>query len=212
LPHKLAHDILQKMLKLVALVALITFAAADMSAEEREEFAAMKAKFATLEAKLDATHVLPAGALLTFADGRTVCPEGTIEPAHLKGRMMTTIPINGTSGAVFNRPFDAGEVGRTPAHSHAVSVNDPGHNHVNVVNDPGHGHTISDLGDNHMGPGPRGTYNQGAANPEFVTDNATTGIVVDNLPAKSSIEVSIDANDAGEHYPLVYVLLCQKLP
>ena len=94
------------MLKLVALVALITFATAGMSAEEREEFAAMKAQFAAMKAdnvamkadnaamKVKLNAVLPAGALLTFADGRTVCPEGTIEPAHLKGRMMTTIPVN----------------------------------------------------------------------------------------------------------------------
>ena len=48
----------------------------------------------------------------------------------------------------------------------------------------------------------------------FTAATATnkTGITVDNLPAKSSIEVSIDANNAGEHYPLVYVLLCEKLP
>jgi hypothetical protein len=41
------------------------------------------------------------------------------------------------------------------------------------------------------------------------TSTNKTGINIENLPAKSSIEVSIDA---GEHYPLVYVLLCQKLP
>jgi hypothetical protein len=41
-----------------------------------------------------------------------------------------------------------------------------------------------------------------------------TDITVDNLHAKSSIyiEVYIDANDAGEHYPLVYVIICQKPP
>jgi hypothetical protein len=208
------------MLKLVALVALITFAAADMSAEEREEFAAMKAQFAAMKAEsaamkaqlMNATPALPAGALLTFADGRTKCPVGYAEPAHLKGRMMTTIPINGTSGAVFNRPFDAGEIGRTPAHSHAVSVNDPGHNHANIVNDPGHGHELNTFAWHGGGSDEGG--GSGGSNPHIPLNalNATTGIVVDNLPAKSSIEVSIDANDAGEHYPLVYVLLCQKLP
>jgi hypothetical protein len=209
------------MLKLVALVALITFAAADTSVEERlraleektqkdhEEISALKAQL------MNATPTLPAGALLTFADGRTVCPEGTIEPAHLKGRMMTTIPINGTSGAVFNRPFDAGEIGRTPAHSHAVSVNDPGHNHVNIVNDPGHMHGLdlwndpgATAGGQYWGPSTdvQPPYN------DCTTNTSKTGISVVALPAKSSIEVSIDANDAGEHYPLVYVLLCQKLP
>jgi hypothetical protein len=203
------------MLKLVALVALITFAAADTSVEER--LRALEQRNSVLEAKVEKLSAekgeLPAGALLTFADGRTVCPEGTIEPAHLKGRMMTTIPVNGTSGAVFNRPFDAGEIGRTPAHSHAVSVNDPGHTHVGVVNDPGHAHSIAYYPDTGgFGGHPPTDHGQTPSNGHFYTNASKTGITVDNLPAKSSIEVSIDANDAGEHYPLVYVLLCQKLP
>merc|ERR1711943_177292 len=97
-------------------------------------------------------------------------------------------------------------------HSHIVSVNDPGHTHVEVVNDPGHGHSI--VSRNIGGGGsdfsrvvPRDTYT-----PDSDTTTNKTGITVDTLPAKSAIEVSIDANDAGEHYPLVYVLLCQKLP
>ena len=169
-----------------------------------------------LEAKVEklsaAKPELPAGALLTFADGRTKCPAGYAEPAHLKGRMMTAVPVNGTSGAVFNRPFDAGETGRTPAHSHAASVNDPGHTHVGIVNDPGHGHSYTHWpykqSDLHGASSRNG-------NPDAETGQTElnkTGITVDNLPAKSAIDVSIDVNDAGEHYPLVYVLLCQKLP
>jgi hypothetical protein len=202
------------MLKLVALVALITFAAADTSMEERMR--ALEQRNSVLEAKVEKLSAekgeLPAGALLTFADGRTVCPEGTIEPAHLKGRMMTTIPINGTSGAVFNRPFDAGEMGRTPAHSHAVSVNDPGHNHVNIVNDPGHVHAAYLMQDRQGNPPGHGDGKDGSRKINVETNSSKTGISVVALPAKSDIEVSIDANDAGEHYPLVYVLLCQKLP
>jgi hypothetical protein len=170
-----------------------------------EEIAAFKAQL------MNATPTLPAGALLTFADGRTKCPVGYAEPAHLKGRVMTTIPINGTSGAVFNRPFDAGEIGRTPAHLHAVSVHDPGHNHVNLVNDPGHGHsvTIDQFGAPGSGRG-GGTSDHG--DQTYFSNSSKTGITVDSQPAKTNIEVSIDTNDAGEHYPLVYVLLCQKLP
>jgi hypothetical protein len=43
------------------------------------------------------------------------------------------------------------------------------------------------------------------------TTSSKTGISVTNLPAKSTVSVSIDANDAGEHLPLVYVLICQKV-
>jgi hypothetical protein len=52
------------------------------------------------------------------------------------------------------------------------------------------------------GGGPTGTDN---------TNSAKTGIVITNLPAKSAVSISIDANDAGEHLPLVYVLICQKV-
>jgi hypothetical protein len=203
-------------MKLAAL-ALIIYAAADMSAEEREEFAAMKAQFAAMKAESAAMKdlLMPAGALFTFADGRTTCPVGYAEPAHLKGRMMTTLPINSTSGAVFNRPFGAGEIGRTPAHSHAVSVNDPGHTHVGIVNDPGHAHNNPELVLYYpINSGGKTRYPSNNVHSELRDSTTTnkTGISVENLPAKSSIEVSIDANDAGEHYPLVYVLLCQKLP
>ena len=80
-----------------------------------------------------------------------------------------------------------------------------------MVNDPGHGHSYthwpykqSDL---------HGTSSRNG-NPDAETGQTElnkTGITVDNLPAKSAIDVSIDVNDAGEHYPLVYVLMCQKL-
>ena len=44
------------------------------------------------------------------------------------------------------------------------------------------------------------------------TQSSFTGIAISNAPAKSNIEVSFDADDAGERYPLVYVLVCQQLP
>ena len=81
------------MLKPVALVALITFAAADTSVEERLRALEQRTeqKIAALEAKLNATPVLPAGALLTFADGRTKCPIGYAELAHLKGSFFSRL-------------------------------------------------------------------------------------------------------------------------
>jgi hypothetical protein len=111
--------------------------------------------------------------------------------------------------------LDAGEVGRSPPHSHAVKVNDPGHTHVGIVEDPGHKHrhttdrppiNASDPvvgGNSHDGTGDDNSYKE--------TDVSKTGISIENLRTKSSIEVSIDANDAGEHLPLVYVLICQKV-
>jgi hypothetical protein len=218
--QKTAKQNLMKLLMLVAiqmkLVALtiVIFATADASMEERvraleEGMEKMSAKNAALEADNAVMKASTAGELKIFVDGRTVCPEGTAEPNITQGMMLVGRPKNGKTGAVFNRPFDAGEIGRTAAHSHAVSVHDPGHNHVNIVNDPGHSHDyIEDT------PGGAvGNINGGNAGGSHQnTNNSKTHIVVDTLPAKSSIEVSIDANDAGEHYPLVYVLICQKLP
>ena len=43
------------------------------------------------------------------------------------------------------------------------------------------------------------------------TKASWTGITVVNTVSKSAIDVSISDNDSGEHYPLVYVLICQKL-
>jgi hypothetical protein len=200
------------MLKLVALVAL------SLSSPTMED---IMDHVRALEEKVQKDHeeisalkdqLMPAGALLTFVDGRTVCPKGTTEANITQGMVLVGRPKNGKTGAVFNRPFDAGEIGRGVTHSHDVSVKDPGHTHVGIVNDPGHTHNIT-YTHFHGGDGRvMYPYAMGPNQEHYPTQQAKTGITVDNLPAKSSIEVSIDANDAGEHYPLVYVLLCQKLP
>jgi hypothetical protein len=151
----------QKLLVLVATVALVTCESSsdhDILSEMREEFAQMKAEMkqfaemkaenaqmkaemtkmkaetTEMKAKLNATT---AGKLEFFVDGRTVCPDGTAEVNATKGRVLLGRPDGGKTGAVFNRPLDAGEVGRSPPHSHAVTVDDPGHTHVGLVYDPG---------------------------------------------------------------------------
>jgi hypothetical protein len=95
-----------------------------------------------------------------------------------------------------------------------VTVNDPGHTHVGIVNDPGHSHLFPLGGDNQ----PQtmtcpGGLARGSGHVATSTDK--TGISVTNLPAKSTVSVSVDANGAGEltqeHLPLVYVLICQKV-
>jgi hypothetical protein len=141
-----------KLLVFVATVALATCTVVDDTFSEiRKELAKMKAemkKIAQLEAentemkaemtkmkaKINATT---AGKLEFFVDGRTVCPDGTVEVNATKGRVLLGKPEGGKTGEVFNRPLDAGEVGRSPPHSHAVTVNDPGHTHVGIVEDPG---------------------------------------------------------------------------
>jgi hypothetical protein len=212
-----------KLLVLVATVALVTCETssdhealsemreelAPMEAEMKAENAEMKAENAEIKARLNATT---AGKLEFFVDGRTVCPDGMVEVNATKGRVLLGRPDGGKTGAVFNRPLDAGEVGRSPPHSHAVTVNDPGHTHVGIVNDPGHGHGIpittrGDFGGTEMPT----SYEPTDHTLPYTTQSAKTGISVTNLPAKSAVSVSIDANDVGEHLPLVYVLICQKV-
>jgi hypothetical protein len=175
---------------------------AQLEAENTE----IKAKIARLEAHRDATT---AGKLEFFVDGRTVCPDGMVEVNATKGRVLLGKPDGGKTGEVFNRPLDAGEVGRSPPHSHAVTVNDPGHTHVGIVHDPGHAHLLDVTPNGGAGSSSKDTG--AGVKGKFPTQNATTGISIENLPAKSAVSVSIDANDAGEHLPLVYVLICQKV-
>jgi hypothetical protein len=218
-----------KLLIFVATVVLVTCESSpvdgDILFEMREEFAQMKAEMKAETAQMKAEiselkaetaelkahrNATTAGKLEFFVDGRTVCPDGTVEVNATKGRVLLGRPEGGKTGAVFNRPLDAGEVGRSPPHSHAVTVDDPGHTHVGIVEDPGHDHDnrlflVSGTGGDHGAAIQTGTLGV------YMTAKAKTGISIENLPAKSVVSVSVDANDAGEHIPLVYVLICQKV-
>jgi hypothetical protein len=210
-------DILHRLEALEVKNAEVTAKYAEMAAKYAEikgENAEIQAKNAEIKSTLSATT---AGAMkehliIVKSDD---CPEGYMEADFAQGMMLTGRPKNGKTGATFNRPFDAGEEGRTPAHSHEVTVTDPGHYHVNTVNDPGHLHQER-LGPQNGGTGPgQGCYGSYGddhnCDQPYPSKNSTTGIVVDSLLAKSSVSVSIDANDAGEGYPLVYVLICQQV-
>jgi hypothetical protein len=100
------------------MLAKINHKFARLEAENAE----MKAQIAELKAQVNSTI---AGELKMFIDGRTECPSGYIE-ADISGRVVVARPKGGETGAVYNRPLDAGEIGRTPAHLHTATVNDPG--------------------------------------------------------------------------------------
>jgi hypothetical protein len=142
-----------------------------------------------------------------------------VEVNATKGMILLGRPTGGKTGAVYNRPLAAGEAGRSPPHSHGVTVDDPGHTHVGIVKDPGHEHPLKGIyytGLDHGGGGDGNKlttrlHDDGHKTESAVTNVSKTGIAIENLPAKSAVSVSIDANDAGEHLPLVYVLICQTL-
>ena len=73
-----------------------------------------------------------------------------------------------------------------------------------------HKHTLSI----HNNGGEGGPYGDGGGAPNApigpYIGTAKTGISIENLPAKSAVSVSVDANDAGEHLPLAGV--CAHLP
>ena len=172
---------------------------------------AQVAATAQLNAQITAIKATTAGELKIFVDGRTVCPKGMAEPTVTQGMVLVGRPKDGQTGATFNRPLDAGEVGRTSPHSHAVTVNDLGHTHLNGVNDPGHRHQQQTYEE---GGGWKAPPDQQASDTPTTggfTQESFTGITINNAAAKSNIQVSVDSNDAGEHYPIVYVLVCQQV-
>ena len=59
--------------------------------------------------------------------------------------------------------------------------------------------------------GRHGNHGRVIRSEQLNTKASWTGITVVNTVSKSAIDVSISDNDSGEHYPLVYVLICQKL-
>ena len=129
-----------KLLMFCGAVALITCASSsvdgDILLEMREEFAQMKTQISELktentEMKAEITvlkaqrNATTAGKLEFFVDGRTVCPDDMVEVEVnvTKGVVLLGRTGGGKTGAVFNRALDAGEIGRSPPHSHAVAVN-----------------------------------------------------------------------------------------
>jgi hypothetical protein len=210
-----------KLLMFCWAVALITCASSsvdgDILLEMREEFAQMKAEISELKAETAELkahrNATTAGKLEFFVDGRTVCPDGMAEVNATKGMVLLGRPEGGKTGAVLNRPLDAGEVGRSPPHSHTVTVDDPGHTHVGIVEDPGHMHSIDFIAPQTKdGAGtPANGGNTSPSGPRLSAKTSKTGISIENLPTKSAVSVSVDANDAGENLPLVYVLICQKV-
>jgi hypothetical protein len=232
-------------LVLALLVITLTFCSADSSVEERlrtledglrqlltkntaleadnaamkADNVAMKADNVAMKAQRSAST---AGELKMFVGAHTTCPEGYREPNVTQGMLLVGRPRHGKTGAAFNRPLDAGEIGRTPDHSHTVTVDDPGHTHASTVNDPGHGHGVEayrNQGMNYQQPdGCVGDCIQTTQpyrlqqGPLIGINQSKTGITINSQHTKSAIQVSVDANSAGEDYPLVYVLICQKLP
>lgn len=153
------------------------------------------------------------GELMLFADGRTACPRGYSEPPALKGMMLTAVPTGGKSGTTLNKAFAAGEAGRVPPHTHAVTVNDQGHSHGMSVSDPGHSHHLLNTEGQHTAAGPYIQMDDQRYSPSasYPTSTARTGIRVSASSSRSNVHVSVSST-GGEGYPLAYVLVCQKQP
>jgi hypothetical protein len=164
----------------------------------------IKAENAEIKATLNATTT---GELKVF--NAEECPPGWVEFNKTQGYMLTGRPKGGQTGTTINRPMDVGEMGRSPEHSHEVGVTDLGHTHTMVVNDPGHDH-VWQLSIN-PGGGAQRDMAAGYQNNWMHTNTSKTGIIIEALPAKSNIQVSLTSNEDGEGYPLVYVLICQRV-
>merc|ERR1712086_981893 len=136
------------------------------------------------------------------------CPTGWREVTSSQGYVLVSRPDGVTPGAHNGqKALSANETGRVGPHSHAAQVTDNGHSHSVV--DPGHSHTVR-FGGGQQGndgsitdgyPGDNGVYAADA-------QNAPTGITMD--PSQSSITVDINSS-TDPHYPLMYMLLCEKV-
>ena len=138
------------------------------------------------------------------------CPSGWEEWNATKGYMLVSRPEGSKTGTLLNRPLESGETDRSPEHSHAASVTDAGHSHASAIHDPGHAHKLI-IHDGNIGTPWMLGGAAAAGTQEVSTQKAFTNISLSNAPAKSNIEVTMEANEGGEGYPLVYVLLCRRL-
>jgi hypothetical protein len=162
-------------------------------------------------AEIKATIGAPApGELRLFA--ADACPTGWAEFNRTQGYLLAGRPDGAKAGTQLNRPLEAGEAGRAPPHAHDVAVSDPGHTHAATVKDPGHDHfTMNSNGAGGAISIVQSVVGVTAVRSQMPTYPGFTGIEVINNASKSAIDISISANDGGEHYPLVYVLICQKV-
>jgi hypothetical protein len=149
------------------------------------------------------------GELRIFHTGQ--CPPGWKESGLTKGYLLMGRPEGGKAGTMINRPMNATEKDRTPAHTHRTSVVDPGHTHTTTVNDPGHGHTGQSCKSN---GGSHSVNDERIPTPwkcdaTFKVDPSKTGIAVDAQTALTGLSVTNNPNEGGEGYPLAYVLICQ---
>jgi hypothetical protein len=196
-------------MRVTLILACLTATAAALTeitaknAEVTAKYAEIQAENAEIKAMLNATTT---GELKIF--NAEECPPGWVEFNKTQGYLLTGRPKGGETGTTINRPMDVGEQGRSPEHSHEIGVEDLGHTHVMTVNDPGHGHFTQACSSGVGGTGWGGSW---SCSYEITSSLNKTGIVVDALPAKSNIQVSLASNKDGEGYPLVYVLICQRV-
>jgi hypothetical protein len=174
-------------------------------------------------AEIKATLGAPApGELRLFA--ADACPAGWAEFNRTQGYPLAGRPDGAKTGTQLNRPLEAGELGRAPPHDHAASalqVKDPGHDHGMAGGTFLTGATFrfgkSDFctagevvpgGENcDDGDDSEGGYDFTSQPIAGYTNTSSTGVTVVDQPT----EVTVEPNDSGEHLPLVYVLICQKV-
>jgi len=132
-----------------------------------------------------------------------VCPHGWSESPLTKGYVLVGRPDGASSGGNNGEPVLAkAEKGRVGPHEHAVTDN--GHSHG--ITDPGHAHSMSwdkRAETTNRGGTQHALWNSGDS--ASSTNAASTGIAVN--AASTGISV---AAVTGNHYPLAYVLMCQK--
>jgi hypothetical protein len=132
---------------------------------------------------------------------RNECPLGWKESNITKGYVITGRPEGGRVGMQLNEELKPGEAGRVGVHSHTTLVHDPGHSH-NTSTPTGKVSALTHV----AAAGTQYAAVVGASTQNELTSVSKTGIQIE-----SAIEVSVQENHDGEHLPLVYVLICERV-
>lgn len=176
--------------------------------EAIEELATAQAELKQVQADLAAAVSTESSSLKLF--NAAACPPGWEESPLTKGYVLVGRPDGATTGTQLNRAFAVGEQGRFGPHAHTVK--DAGHTHLAAASAVPHVHQIVAGSNMCTLPicTPRPFFVDTASYSSWAspTGPGPATVTVANAPSLSNVQV--DAG-SGEHYPLAYMLVCQKV-
>ena len=208
----------------------VTRGQGDMAAalhQAYDRIARLESKAAFYEERLPQQFVYNASALSPVSDDPLPgeiklfqskdCPTGWQPVSKAQGFMLVGTPADGDTMTQIGTPLKNNEKGRVGPHTHDIIDN--GHSHD--IEDNGHSHDVDDPGHSHTIPAHTSGGDTNSADNESGEQTFDTGVSTTNIQVQSSesgIDVSgansgvkVQENDDSDYYPLLYVLVCNKV-